>query len=581
VTEARNGARARVVVIGAGIAGLTAAHHLLRYGAEVIVLEAADRVAMPWRRRHPQLRLNTHRLHSSLPGTRLPLVSGAFPGRDHVVAQLEALAGRLGDHIRLGCEVLRVDCARGGWTVATGAGALRADHVVIATGRTRVPHIPNWPGRASFAGELLHAGDFGEAGSYADKDILVVGAGNSAVDLLGHLARVPTGSIHLSIRTPAYVMPEYLGPLPTPLFAPLLARLPNRLADALVGAAARLAYGNPRRYGLPIPAEGAASRLARDGTALALDRGFMAMLKAGRIALVPEIVGLSGRDVLLACGTRLTPDVVIAATGYCPVLEPLLGHLGVLDPAGLPTRTLERSGLYFVGFRPTLAGTVRDADREARAIAAQVAGGRRARYRPGSSLTGGECSDRVSLRRDVGIRPRGSSSGNRGRHTGRGTAARTGRRPTGEGEADMKVMVIVKATAESEAGVMPSHEELEKMGQFNEELVKAGVMLAMGGLHPTSKGVRIRFPEGTVTDGPFAETKELIGGYWLWQVASVREAVDWLQRSPFREIRAHEVEIRPVFEADDFGEAFTPELRDQEARVMAEAERLRASVAAP
>ncbi len=99
------------------------------------------------------------------------------------------------------------------------------------------------------------------------------------------------------------------------------------------------------------------------------------------------------------------------------------------------------------------------------------------------------------------------------------------------------------------------------------------------GLHPTSKGVRIRFPEGTVIDGPFAETKELIAGYWLWQVGSVQEAVDWLQRSPFREFPAHEVEIRPVFEADDFGEAFTPELREQEERIMAEAARLRGTAA--
>jgi hypothetical protein len=143
----------------------------------------------------------------------------------------------------------------------------------------------------------------------------------------------------------------------------------------------------------------------------------------------------------------------------------------------------------------------------------------------------------------------------------------------------MNVMVIVKATAESEAGVMPSHEELAKMGAFNEVLVKAGIMLAGEGLHPTSKGVRIRFPEGTVIDGPFAETKELIAGYWLWQVGSVQEAIDWLQRSPFREFPAHEVEIRPVFEADDFGEAFTPELREQEERIMAEAARLRGTAA--
>jgi len=135
----------------------------------------------------------------------------------------------------------------------------------------------------------------------------------------------------------------------------------------------------------------------------------------------------------------------------------------------------------------------------------------------------------------------------------------------------MKVMVIVKATEQSEAGVMPSHDELTKMGRFNEELLKAGVLLAGEGLHPTSKGVRMEFPKGTVIDGPFAESKELIAGYWLWQVKSMQEAIDWMQRSPFREFPEGKVEIRPVFEADDFGEAFTPELREQEARVFAQA----------
>jgi hypothetical protein len=135
----------------------------------------------------------------------------------------------------------------------------------------------------------------------------------------------------------------------------------------------------------------------------------------------------------------------------------------------------------------------------------------------------------------------------------------------------MKVMVIVKASKESEAGAMPSHDVLAKMGQFNEELVKAGILLAMEGLHPSAKGVRIQFPEGTVIDGPFAETKELVGGYWVWQVKSMQEAIDWMLRSPFRDFPEGEVEIRPVFEADDFGEAFTPELREQEARILAQA----------
>jgi hypothetical protein len=131
----------------------------------------------------------------------------------------------------------------------------------------------------------------------------------------------------------------------------------------------------------------------------------------------------------------------------------------------------------------------------------------------------------------------------------------------------MRFMVIVKADKNSEAGVMPSREILTAMGKFNEELVKAGVMLAAEGLHPTSKGKRVRFSGGkhTVIDGPFTESKELIAGFWLWQVRSMDEAIEWLKRSPFD--GGTEIEIRQVFEADDFGAELTPELREQEARL--------------
>ena len=136
----------------------------------------------------------------------------------------------------------------------------------------------------------------------------------------------------------------------------------------------------------------------------------------------------------------------------------------------------------------------------------------------------------------------------------------------------MRFMVIVKANKDSEAGVMPTEKMLTEMGKFNEELVKAGVMLAGEGLQASSKGARVKFSGGktTVTDGPFAETKELVAGYWMWQVKSKEEAIDWLKRAPFEDT---EVEIRQVFEAEDFGDEFTPELREQE-------ERLRAQVAA-
>ena len=139
----------------------------------------------------------------------------------------------------------------------------------------------------------------------------------------------------------------------------------------------------------------------------------------------------------------------------------------------------------------------------------------------------------------------------------------------------MRVMVIVKASKESEAGEMPNQTILAEMGKYNEQLVKAGVMLAMDGLHPTSKGKRVRFSgkERTIIDGPFAESKELIAGFWLWQVKTMEEAVEWLKRAPFD--GGTEIELRPVFEAEDFGKEFTPELRAQEERLRAEIERKR------
>lgn len=144
----------------------------------------------------------------------------------------------------------------------------------------------------------------------------------------------------------------------------------------------------------------------------------------------------------------------------------------------------------------------------------------------------------------------------------------------------MRVMVIVKATKNSEAGVMPSEKLLADMGKYNEELVKAGIMLAGEGLHPSRKGKRVRFAGGkkTVSDGPFAETKQLIAGYWIWQVKSIEEAVEWVRRCPDpMPGEEAEIEIRPVFEAEDFGKELTPELRAQEERLRAEVEPQRRS----
>jgi hypothetical protein len=141
----------------------------------------------------------------------------------------------------------------------------------------------------------------------------------------------------------------------------------------------------------------------------------------------------------------------------------------------------------------------------------------------------------------------------------------------------MRCMVIVKATKDSEQGTMPSQELLTQMGKFNEELVRAGVMLAGEGLHPSKKGKRVHFSgtKRTVTDGPFAETKELVAGFWLWQVKSMEEAVEWVRRCPNPMIGDSDIEIRPVFEAEDFGAELTPQLRANEERLRADSARLR------
>ncbi len=144
----------------------------------------------------------------------------------------------------------------------------------------------------------------------------------------------------------------------------------------------------------------------------------------------------------------------------------------------------------------------------------------------------------------------------------------------------MRVMVLVKANKDTEAGVLPDEKLLAEMGKYNEELVKAGLVLAMEGLHPSSKGARVRFSgaKRTVIDGPFTEAKELIAGFWLWQVKSMAEAIEWVRRCPNPTGVESEIEIRQVFEAEDFGAEFTPELREQEERVRAESEKLRRTV---
>ena len=366
-----------VIVIGAGAAGLAVTHALLRAGVPVRLLEQERHIGEPWRRRHKNLELNTHRTLSALPGVSYPVGTPAFPGKSLVIDMLDRFRQQHKLPIEFGVRIDRIARTGGHWTLSTNMGTRTASHVVVATGRDRTPHIPDWKGMAAFGGRVVHAADFGDGADYAGKKILVVGAGNSGFDVLNHLSRVDTADIWLSARHGPTLLPKRIFNISVHLMSPYIARLPVRLADALLRAGQRIAFGDLTRYGLPPAPAGGASRLADDYVAIASDDGAVDAIKSGRIKVVPEIGQFSGDGVILANGERVRPDIVIAATGYRTGLEQMVGALGVLDAKGYPLfngadHSSGLPGLWFTGMRPSIRGCFANARLQARAIAAAI-----------------------------------------------------------------------------------------------------------------------------------------------------------------------------------------------------------------
>jgi cation diffusion facilitator CzcD-associated flavoprotein CzcO len=349
------------LVIGAGLSGLATAHALVDQGHPVTVLEAYERIACPWRSRHPALRLNIHRCFASLPGQSISRSDGVFLKRDTVVSYLERYASRLDAPILYGTRVSGVTRMRDGWQVATNKGEHLAGNLVIATGRDKVPHIPDWPGRDTFSGELLHAADLGDVSRFDGRRVLVVGAGNSGTDVLNHLSRHRPEDVLVSVRNGPAIVPQQIFGFPLHRFARVFAALPTTILDPAFRLTERLFLGDLRRYGLPSHPDGGGTRLLRDGVAFAIDDGFVEALKSGRFRVVPHVECFEGACVNLADGSSCSPEVVIAATGYRSELEPLVGHLGALDHAGQPLHPMGESdpdnpGLWFAGFRPIFTG---------------------------------------------------------------------------------------------------------------------------------------------------------------------------------------------------------------------------------
>ncbi|MEU3951401.1 NAD(P)/FAD-dependent oxidoreductase [Streptomyces achromogenes] len=368
-----------VYVIGAGPGGLAVAQALRERGVRAVVLEKSDRVGASWRGHYDRLRLHTTRRLSALPGLPMPRRFGRWVSRDNVVRYLEKYAEHHRLEIVTGVEVHRVErTADGtGWLLrASGGRELTGSAVVVATGFNHTPRLPDWPGGTEFGGELLHAARYRNAAPYRGRDVLVVGVGNTGAEIAVDLVEGGAARVRLAVRTPPHILRRSTLGWPAQYTGVLVRRLPVWLVDRLAGPVGRLSTPDLSAHGLPRPDTGLYSRV-KQGAIPVQDVGLVRAVRTGAVEVVTAVEAFDGDAVVLADGSRITPDAVIAATGYVRALEGLVGHLGVLDGRGRPVvhggRTSPKApGLYFTGFTNPISGMLRelaiDAERIARAV---------------------------------------------------------------------------------------------------------------------------------------------------------------------------------------------------------------------
>jgi putative flavoprotein involved in K+ transport len=367
-----------VLVVGAGPAGLAVAACLRKQGVEPLVVDRGSAVGESWRRRYARLHLHTPRVQSALPGMRIPRSFGRWVSKDDMAEYLRQYAAHHGIEPRFGVEVQRLEQADGTWTAVTADGKLTARQVVVASGYNCTPVEPSWPGQEGFPGEVLHASRYSTPSPYRGRDVLVVGPGNTGAEIAADLAESGASRVWLSVRTPPNVVPRSLGPVPVTLLAITMERSPAWLADPLNRAMQRIFVGDLTRHGLPAAPQGLVAQMRATGVTPTIDVGLIKELRAGRVTPVAAVDRFEGAEVVLADGTRLSPDAVIAATGYTTGLLPVAGHLGVLDERGRPLvhgrRTAPSApGLRFIGLTNPLKGLLFQISLDARAVARAIA----------------------------------------------------------------------------------------------------------------------------------------------------------------------------------------------------------------
>jgi cation diffusion facilitator CzcD-associated flavoprotein CzcO len=367
-----------VVVVGAGPAGLAVARELEhQHGITTLVVERAEAPAVSWRTRYDNFRLNTNAFLSHLPGQRIPLTAGRWPTREDMVRYFDRYARLQNLTLALKCEVNRIDRATNGWSLHTSAGAIRTPAVVLATGRYRRPVVPPWPGIAAFDGELVHSADFRNAWPFGGRDVLVVGAGNSAADIAVQLADAGARKIWLAVRTPPHLVHRAMGPFPSDVFLELFARVPACKIDPLIARLNRLWWGDLSAYGFGRPPLGLTATVQQWGRIPTLADELVDTVRAGRVEVVGAVEAVESGRVILADGTSVAPQVIIAATGFATDLDGLVGHLGVLDEHGNPRGGFAchlGDGMFAIGYGIPSNGPLRAIRLAATPLARHVAG---------------------------------------------------------------------------------------------------------------------------------------------------------------------------------------------------------------
>lgn len=366
----------KIAIVGGGSAGLATAALLKESGLEAVVLEAGPEPGAAWRGRYDRLRLHTPRLLSGLPGLRIPRRYGRWVARDDLIEYFRAYVEAHGLDVRTNTSVTRIDRDGDGWQLETNGEPLHADRVIVATGYNGAPFIPDWPGRDSYAGELIHSSEYRNPAPFAGRDVLVVGAGNSGAEIAHDVADGGATRSRLSVRTPPQIVRRATAGIPAQLLGMAIRKMPPNWVDPFTIWQRKVAIPDLSAQGLPRPEHGVRTAFITTGTTPILDVGIVSAVKHGRVEVVAAVEGLDGPDVVLAGGSRIQPDAVIAATGFRAGLDRLVGHLDVLGPRGLPVKTDGEPalpGLWFVGFTPTLGGQLREGSIAARKVAQSVA----------------------------------------------------------------------------------------------------------------------------------------------------------------------------------------------------------------